>query len=375
MTVQTTITRQDPEIEAYRLGLLSDVQGLIRNQMFGQQVQNLRSMGYDDATIAEMLSTEAQGTEGEEDYVPGVTYDADYIGGISRNAMFGPTNFEVAGFTRPQLDAIKLAEAGVGGYKPYLTTAMDQLSSGSDAVQEGISGLAGASTEFDPSGIASFMSPYEQEVIDRTIEDLEKNYERRENQRRQELAAEAISRGAFEGSALQKRAEAREFVPARERFERELGTTVAGLRRAGFQDAATRAQQAFEQAKRRQLTQASTTGQLGTGLAGMGIQSAGLGEAEQSMRGRDISTLMQVGGMGQALEQSALEAARLTNQQRYQQPFTQLGFLSDVYAGIPTSQSTQTMTTGSNASPFMQAASLGIAGLSAYGGAKQAGIL
>ena len=375
MSVQTTITRQDPDIEAYRLGLLSDVQGLIRNQMFGQQVQTLRSMGYDDAAIGSILSTEAQGTEGEEGYVPGVTYDADYIGGISPDAMFGPSDYQIAGFRRPQLDAIKLAEAGVGGYKPYLTTALEQLTSGSDAVEKGITGLAGSATEFDPSGIASFMSPYQQEVIDRTVEDLEKNYGRRENQRRRELAAEAISRGAFTGSALEKRAEAREFVPARERFERELGTTVAGMRQAGYQDAATRAQQAFEEARRRQLTQASTTGQLGTGLAGMGIQTAGLGEAEQGLRGRDISTLMQVGGMGQALDQSALEAARMTNQQRYQQPFTQLGFLSDVYAGIPTSQSTQTMNTGSNASPFMQAASLGIAGLSAYGGAKQAGIL
>ncbi len=107
----------------------------------------------------------------------------------------------------------------------------------------------------------------------------------------------------------------------------------------------------------------------------MGVQTAGLGELEQSLRGRDISSLMQSGGMGQAVEQAALDAARMTNQQRYQQPFQQLGFLSDVYAGIPTSQSTQTMATGSNASPFMQAASLGIAGLSAYGGAKQAGIL
>ena len=39
---QTVVNRQDPEIEAYRLGLLGDTQGLVRDQIFGQNVQNLR---------------------------------------------------------------------------------------------------------------------------------------------------------------------------------------------------------------------------------------------------------------------------------------------------------------------------------------------
>ena len=116
-------------------------------------------------------------------------------------------------------------------------------------------------------------------------------------------------------------------------------------------------------------------GNLGAQQAQMGIQQAGLGELEQAMRNRDISSLMQTGGMQQAQDQSVLDATRLSNMQRYQQPFQQLGFLSDVYAGIPTSQSTQTMTSGSSASPFMQAATLGIAGLSAASGAQNAGIL
>jgi hypothetical protein len=126
-----------------------------------------------------------------------------------------------------------------------------------------------------------------------------------------------------------------------------------------------------------QLGQSGATGAAGIGgqLASTGIQTAGLGELEQSQRATDISNLMQTGGMQQAVDQSVLDAQRMSNMQRYQQPFQQMGFLSDIYAGIPTSQSVQTMSSGNNASPFMQAASLGIAGLSAYGGAKQAGIL
>ena len=52
---QTVINRQDPEIEAYRLGLLGDTQGLVQDQIFGQNVQNLRDQGLDDEAIAERL--------------------------------------------------------------------------------------------------------------------------------------------------------------------------------------------------------------------------------------------------------------------------------------------------------------------------------
>ena len=63
MSVQTTITRQDPAIEAYRLGLLGDVQGLVRNQMFGQQVQNLRKQGLTDEQIATIRAWADEGAQ------------------------------------------------------------------------------------------------------------------------------------------------------------------------------------------------------------------------------------------------------------------------------------------------------------------------
>ena len=40
--VQTTTQYMNPDIEAYRLGLLGDTQGLVRNQQIGRQVQGLR---------------------------------------------------------------------------------------------------------------------------------------------------------------------------------------------------------------------------------------------------------------------------------------------------------------------------------------------
>ena len=519
MSVQTTITRQDPAIEAYRLGLLGDVQGLIRNQMFGQQVQNLRGMGYTDEQIASQLSLPGQGTEGEEGYIAPTTYSAEDIGQVPIGASFAPPDYQVAGLTRPQLDAIKLAEAGVGAYKPYLSqgltdlrqAAADQRQSigdmrgatqlgeqlglkaydvmgripeqargiagtalsktdlaaqrarqstaaaqqalmgagqfGQTAAQQGIAGLAGAAQQFSPQAISAFMSPYQQDVIDTSLADLERFYDRRRAQEENRLAAEAVARGAFSGEAGRRRAEAQVLDPMEEEFQRNVASTIAGVRQQGYVDAATRAQQAFEQARARQLQAAQARGSLGqmgagtamsaagqsgqlalsaeqlaqTGaiqggqlgmsaeqLAGQmaanqgqlginigqlgqagatgasnigaqlgqtGVQTAGMGELGQTLSNRDINALMTTGGMQQAQDQSVLDAIRMSGVQAYQQPFQQLGFLSDVYAGIPTSQSTQTMNTGSNASPFMQAASIGIAGLSAASGAQRAGIL
>ena len=37
-------TKLDPAIEAYKLGLLADTQQLVGDQMFGQNVQNLRKV-------------------------------------------------------------------------------------------------------------------------------------------------------------------------------------------------------------------------------------------------------------------------------------------------------------------------------------------
>jgi hypothetical protein len=75
---QVMIQRQDPNIEAYRLGLLRDVQGFTRNQIFGQNVQALRAQGLSDDQIAQRLSVPGQGTEGQDPVIlPRSNYSAD----------------------------------------------------------------------------------------------------------------------------------------------------------------------------------------------------------------------------------------------------------------------------------------------------------
>ena len=72
--------------------------------------------------------------------------------------------------------------------------------------------------------------------------------------------------------------------------------------------------------------------------------------------------------------QKEIEARRSTQLQTAQEPFGRLGFLSDIYAGAPTAQQTSQQTIAPSTSPLLQAAGLGIAGLGAFGTAKQAGL-
>ena len=134
----------NPDIEAYRLGLLGDTQGLVRNQQIGRQVQGLRGQinpdtnaAYTDAEIAGLLSTPGSGTEGEDGYVAPTNYDPAYISSISRDAVFQPPDQKVAGLTTNQTDAIDMASRGVGSYKPYIQQGSSTLNQGIGSVNAG----------------------------------------------------------------------------------------------------------------------------------------------------------------------------------------------------------------------------------------------
>lgn len=113
-------------------------------------------------------------------------------------------------------------------------------------------------------------------------------------------------------------------------------------------------------------------GTLSQQMSTQGLQEAGIGQLVQSMLGQDVKALEAFGARDQALAQAALDANRMNQMQMYQFPYQQYGFLSDIQKGVPGSQQSITVTGTAEPSPFQQVAGLGIAGLSALGGAKQA---
>ena len=115
-------------------------------------------------------------------------------------------------------------------------------------------------------------------------------------------------------------------------------------------------------------------GTLSQQMSTQGLQEAGIGQLVQSMLGQDVKALEAFGARDQALAQAALDANRMNQMQMFQFPYQQYGFLSDVYKGVPGSQQSITVSGTAEPSPFQQVAGLGIAGLSALGGAKSAGL-
>jgi len=402
---ETIVTnRQDPAIEAYRLGLLQDVQGFTGGQIFGQNVQNLRKQGLSDQQISDRLSTAATGTEGQDDYNAGRTYTLDEVSGINQNAQYAPPDYQIAGLSPSEKTAVTQAQQGLGAYQPYLNR-------GDQSIRSGISSLYGTGAQFDPTnarnfanqGIAAYgqttagydpasakayMNEYEDAAVQQALADVARAGQVQQAQ----LGANAVSSGAFGG--------ARQGIQESELGRNTLmqqGRTAAQMRAAGYESAAQRSQQAFEQQMARKQAAAQNSANLGmsaeqfaatgmenamarrqaqaSGYGQLGIQQAGLGEMRANLGSMDLQNLMGTGALERGNRQAGLDALRLSNLQRYTQPYQQYGFLSDIYSGTPSGSSTLTAASAPQTSPFQSMLGLGIAGLSAAGGAQKAGLL
>ena len=316
MSTQTqyVVSRQDPAIEAYRLGVLGDVQDFIKGQ-------------------------------------------------IERGDA--PPDYQVAGLSPGEQASITAAQTGVGAYQPFLTQGSSTVDQGATAMSEGIGALAGTGAMYDPNSYQDFMNPYEDQVIDNTMADIR----RQGDIAQQGVRAQAVGAGAFGGSRGQ---------IAQSELDRNVmkqqADTAAQMRAAGFQNAQQAAMNAFESGMGRQQQLGQLTGQLATGLGGLGIQQAGIGEMGTNLNTQDIQNLMTTGATERGVNQAGLDALRLTNLQRYTQPYQQYGFLSDIYSGTPTGSSTLTAASAPQVSPFQTAMGLGISGLAAASGAQRAGL-
>ena len=114
--------------------------------------------------------------------------------------------------------------------------------------------------------------------------------------------------------------------------------------------------------------------QQGEALSQLGLRQAALGELQQQVGQREQSFLFDLGKQQQAQQQAELEATRQNLYAQEMEPYQRIGFLSDIYKGAPTSQMAMTSQSGGGVSPAQSILGLGIAGLSAAGGAAKAGL-
>jgi len=394
-------------------------------------------------------------------------------------------DYQIAGFDPMQEQAFSLAQQGIGAYKPYLERGDKALGSGIRAVegaigetkklagqiqgevdrgQEGILGaaqrgeaagqraaretreatsmampfqqeglaairrgqefLGGAAGAYDPTSAQAYMDPYQQQVVDLTLEDIQRAGARQLEDIGKRTEQEALQQGAFSGRRRFLERERRE-EPVREEILRRQAATAASLRSQGYQTAQQQAQQAFEQQQQRQMGVGQLFGQLGTqtgalgtsfgqlglqgagqagqlgmqgagmgmqgagqaaqlglqgittglgaqqqvagmgqGLGSLGMQSAQMGGMAQQMGQADVNLLSQLGAQRQRQEQAVMDASRANAMAPYQQA----GFMSDIIQGAPIGSAQTTFAPGP--SPFQQATGAAIA----YGGLNRAGV-
>jgi hypothetical protein len=252
----------------------------------------------------------------------------------------------LAGLSEGQQAAIANALGGVGAFQPFLRQ-------GSAAIGQGIMGALGA--DFTPTSYQEFMNPFQEQVIQQQYDDIA------EQGRAQlsDFGQRAAGAGAFGGSR-QALAESEIIGNVLDQQAR----TGAQLRTAGFQQAQAAAQQAANQ----QLRQAQLAGQLGTA-------QAGLGQMGQQMNVQDINTLLGIGGLQQQQGQRALDIDRANFLAAQALPFQQIGFMSDIFRGVPALQQTYSTRSTPPPSRTSQLLGLGIAGLGAAGQARGFGNL
>ena len=219
---------------------------------------------------------------------------------------------QLAEFSDAQNRAIALADSGIGSYQPFLDRAAQ---------------LAG------PGGAQQFMNPFEDQVVQQTMKDIARQGQKAQ----QRLAGQGVASGAFGGSRFGV-AQADLAGKTLEQQARSAGQ----IRQQGFQQA----QQAAQNAARLQ---------------------AGLGQAQQQMFGQDINRLLGIGSLQQRQQQADFDVARANELARQALPFQEIGFLSDVFRGVPALQSTFQTTSTPNPSLGSQLLGLGIAGLGAVG--------
>lgn len=200
----------------------------------------------------------------------------------------------VAGQDPLQQRAQQLATQGIGGYQPYLTAA--QAATG-------------------PTGYQSYMSPYQQDVIDATLGEYDIQAQRGLGS----IADQAIASGAFGGG--------------REGVQRAEYMSNSDRNRAALQSGLL--QQGFSQAN--QLAQQDYLNQLN------------LGTSQQAFLGQDVGALSTLGTGLQGQRQAELSAQQQLAQQQLNQPLQAAQTLGSGVMGLISGypQTTQTTTSPS----------------------------
>ena len=227
---------------------------------------------------------------------------------------------------------------GLGSFQPFLTKA--------GTAADAATALTGTGAGTGAGSIASYMSPFQQQVIDTTLQEFDKQ---RQIQQNQQAAAALGTPGAFGGG--REGVMRAEFQAASDLNRAKI---LADLQQRGFQQA--------QQARQQDLSNQMGIAQLQSGLGG----------AAQDFSRAQISGLGTLGAQQQAQNQAILDAQRQAAQMAVQDPRRRLSMLGQGIAALTPGAGKVMLDptpaeAAGGASPLMQALGIGLAGADIYG--------
>jgi hypothetical protein len=233
---------------------------------------------------------------------------------------------QVAGLSGREQEARRIADAGIGSFQPFLTSAQQ---------------LTGAGAGTGTGTVAEFMSPYQQQVIDTTLQEFDRQAQTQE----QRIRDQAVAAGAFGGGR-----EGVQLAEFQTGSDRNRAALEAQLRQQNFGQAVARRDQAF----RDQIGLASLVPQLTAG---------------------DVAAQGQLGAIDRTLDQATRDAQREATRQATFLPQEQLDRFASQVTGIMGGYPAQFQTTNiPNPSPLQQVLGIGSTLAGAYlGGLGQSG--
>jgi len=241
-----------------------------------------------------------------KDYAKGLT---DLTKQPLATQQFAP---KVAGQDQLQTDAASLAATGLGAYQPYLTgqgaysgTPTDMM--GAQDYGAAAAALTGTGAGTGAGSIASYMSPYQQSVIDATLSEYDI-----QAQKGQQGILDAASRiGAL--GAGRTGVQMGEYQAA---SDRNRAAIQAGLLQQGYGQALGARQQDY-------------TNQLG-----MGQYQSGLASLTPQLVAGQIGTMGTVGATQQAQQQAVIDAQRESNRMAAYEPYERMGYYGTGVTGL-----------------------------------------
>jgi len=437
MAVTESRQLYNPQIEALMGKYATAVGDRAAKPFTGAELQGIAP------TVAGQTALQKQATtltgQGLGAYQPYVTQAGTQLGAAGTGLTGVETGLAgLAGtYAAPATAGIQQAQTTLGGVSPYITAAGTGLAgagttlgtagtdlTGAQTAMGGVSpyitgaaGLTGTGAGTGAGSIASYMSPYQQQVIDTTLAEFDKQAAMRQ----QNISDAAVAMGGFGGgregvmqseyqtqsdrdrAALQAQLQSQGFSQAQAARQADLSSRLGiGQAQAGYAQglaglAGQRAGLAGQQGALAQAQlglggaqQALAGAQLGAGQAylqpgqfasgvlgqqaGAAGQRAALAQSQlgaagalQGFQGADIARAGSVGAADQAYAQAREDAKREANRMALYEPYERIGWLGQGLMGMMGGMAPQyQFSQQPNPSPLAQALGIAATGAGAY---------